>query len=193
MTIRDLSKAETRLNILSAAKEEFLLCGMQGISTLKIARRAGVAHGTVFFHFKTKEELITEVLNRQIYDLTAELSRQLDETKDLRDLLQTHLNFLEKEEDFFSILAREIPFYPPEIRRIVLSRDVAVREFLYRALVRGMETSVFKALDPTLVLNFWFGTLDFYLGLRSSFSDSHHIIPEKRDALLETFLKMISN
>ncbi|MFZ6026277.1 MAG: TetR family transcriptional regulator [Chloroflexota bacterium] len=51
MTTRDEIKQATRLKLLAAAKQEFIAAGLFDASTLAIAQRAGVAHGTVFFHF----------------------------------------------------------------------------------------------------------------------------------------------
>lgn len=47
--------------ILQAARALFAEKGFDGASTAEIAERAGVAHGTVFHHFKTKENLLLEM------------------------------------------------------------------------------------------------------------------------------------
>ncbi len=47
--------------ILRAARELFAEQGFDGTSTSEIAEKAGVAHGTVFHHFKTKENLLLEM------------------------------------------------------------------------------------------------------------------------------------
>ncbi|MDW7709875.1 MAG: TetR/AcrR family transcriptional regulator [Deferrisomatales bacterium] len=50
-----------RTAILHAAEELFAERGYDGTSTSAIAERAGVAHGTVFHHFRTKENLLLEL------------------------------------------------------------------------------------------------------------------------------------
>ncbi len=47
--------------VLQAARSLFAEKGFDGTSTAEIAERAGVAHGTVFHHFKTKENLLLEM------------------------------------------------------------------------------------------------------------------------------------
>jgi len=47
--------------ITQAARELFAEKGFDGTSTAEIAERAGVANGTVFHHFKTKENLLLQM------------------------------------------------------------------------------------------------------------------------------------
>jgi AcrR family transcriptional regulator len=55
-------KKNTRKALLQAALELFAEKSFAGTSTALIAKRAGVASGTLFFHFKTKEELIHDLV-----------------------------------------------------------------------------------------------------------------------------------
>jgi len=55
--------------VLEAAQEEFAERGLDA-SIADIARRAGVAKGTVFRHFATKEELIVAVVGNRFIALT---------------------------------------------------------------------------------------------------------------------------
>ncbi len=52
--------AEKRSAILEAAVDEIAEAGL-GAATAKIARRAGIATGTLFTYFATKEELLNEL------------------------------------------------------------------------------------------------------------------------------------
>ncbi|MFI6423727.1 TetR/AcrR family transcriptional regulator [Promicromonospora sp. NPDC050880] len=62
--------ARNREALLTAAEEEFAAQGLDA-SIADIARRAGVAKGTVFRHFATKEELATAIAARHAQELTA--------------------------------------------------------------------------------------------------------------------------
>ncbi|MFA5516492.1 MAG: TetR/AcrR family transcriptional regulator [Desulfuromonadales bacterium] len=54
---------DKRSALLQAALELFAEKGFNGSSTALIAKRAGVASGTLFLYFKNKEELIRELFN----------------------------------------------------------------------------------------------------------------------------------
>lgn len=66
--------ARNRESLLAAAEEEFAERGLAA-SIADIARRAGVAKGTVFRHFATKEDLIAAIVAEHIGSLTAVAQR----------------------------------------------------------------------------------------------------------------------
>lgn len=192
MTTRAEAKKETRRRLLAAAKQEFIRSGFFAISTVDIAQKAGVAHGTVFFHFQNKENLLVEVLDQELLRLTDELREQLAGLSGVKALLHHYLDFLTQEEDFFAILARETPLYEPPLRRTILSREAAVRMYFYRALETAIGQDQCNPVEITTLLNFLFGTLNYYLSLRDSFSEGQSVIAEKRTTITETFLQLIS-
>ncbi len=60
-------------SILKAATELFAGKGYDGTSTAEVAERAGVAHGTLFHHFGTKENLFIEMLNAFVEEFSSGL------------------------------------------------------------------------------------------------------------------------
>ncbi len=68
--------ARNRELLLAAAEDEFAERGMQA-SVADIARRAGVAKGTVFRHFATKEDLIAAIVAGHTTALTSVARRLL--------------------------------------------------------------------------------------------------------------------
>ena len=61
--------------ILSAAYEEFLTQGLDGTRMTSIARRAGLAEGTLYLYFKNKNALVAAVVGR-FYDRLTEGANQ---------------------------------------------------------------------------------------------------------------------
>ena len=57
--------------------------GMAGADVGAIVAAAGVAHGTFYFHFPTKEHVLLELERREEAQLAAEFARFLDGTHDL--------------------------------------------------------------------------------------------------------------
>ena len=72
--------ARNRESLLAAAEQEFAERGLSA-SVADIARRAGVAKGTVSRHFATKEDLIASIVCAHIAALT-EAARRLSDAAD---------------------------------------------------------------------------------------------------------------
>ncbi|HEY0226749.1 MAG TPA: helix-turn-helix domain-containing protein [Mycobacterium sp.] len=72
--------ARNRELLLAAAEAEFAQRGLSA-SVADIAQRAGVAKGTVFRHFATKEDLIASIVAGHVGTLTA-VARRLADSSD---------------------------------------------------------------------------------------------------------------
>jgi TetR/AcrR family transcriptional regulator, repressor for uid operon len=80
---RDARRLQTRERLLGAAIAEFKRAGMCSADVNAIVAAAGVAHGTFFFHFPSKEHVLLELESREEARMAAEFGRFLDERHDL--------------------------------------------------------------------------------------------------------------
>jgi TetR/AcrR family transcriptional repressor of uid operon len=80
---REVRRLQTRERILGAAIAEFRRSGMAGADVNAIVTAAGVAHGTFFFHFPSKEHVLLELERREESRMAEEFARFVDERRDL--------------------------------------------------------------------------------------------------------------
>ena len=66
---RDANKEKTKEKILAAALELFRKKGLDGTTTRQISKKAGIAEGTLFNYFKTKEDLALFFFQKETHDL----------------------------------------------------------------------------------------------------------------------------
>lgn len=69
------SRQETRRRLLEAGTALFAERGLHGVTSARIARRAGVATGTFYLHFKDKEALFRAIVFAALRDLFARQDR----------------------------------------------------------------------------------------------------------------------
>lgn len=72
---RSSQKEATRQRVIDAARELFDTRGYQGTTVREIARHAGVAVGSVFTTFASKDEILSEVMQARLVPLYAEIAR----------------------------------------------------------------------------------------------------------------------
>ena len=98
---RDQNKERTKEQILKAALELFRKNGLDGTTTRQISNRAGIAEGTLFNYFKTKEDLAHYFFQK--------------ETDDLIEWFQgeTSLRKAPLPEKLFAIIHRQLDYISP--------------------------------------------------------------------------------
>lgn len=66
---------DKKQQILTAALALFVEFGFHGTATAKVAQDAGVANGTLFHHYKTKDDLVVNLYNSVKEELAGYLSK----------------------------------------------------------------------------------------------------------------------
>jgi len=84
-------------NILSAARETFLDKGYDKMRVSEVAKLAGVAEGTVYFYYKSKDDLIRALLADYWARLTAGANEAIAKTKETFPKLEALAKFHIKE------------------------------------------------------------------------------------------------
>lgn len=109
VSARAARRMQTRERILGAAIAEFKKSGMAGADVNAIAAAAGVAHGTFFFHFPSKEHVLLELENREEARIAAEFARFVEQRHDLVTTLTAVIDLVTGlERRFGPILFKEL-------------------------------------------------------------------------------------
>lgn len=113
---------EKQKKIIVSAIESFAEKGYSATSTSEIAKKAGVAEGTIFRHYRTKKDLLLAIVAPVmakfvapffIKDLNKVLHQEYEYFEDfLRAMLENRRDFLVKNLPILKILIQEIPFHP---------------------------------------------------------------------------------
>jgi len=87
LSARDAQRLETRARLFDAAVTEISRSGLAGADVSKIAAAVGVARGTFYFHFPTKEHVVVEVERAEEAKIVARLGGKQSEPTDLLSML----------------------------------------------------------------------------------------------------------
>jgi len=101
-------KAERQQEILDAAVRAFSRQGYHNCTIARVAREAGVADGTIYLYFESKEDLLVSAFRHVLEQLFARLDRDIAAIRDpvarLRRLVEMHLELMEGDPDVASFL-----------------------------------------------------------------------------------------
>jgi AcrR family transcriptional regulator len=160
---RERNKAEKRHRIEEAALALFREKGYDGTTTREIARRAGVALGTLFTYASDKRDLLflvyndrQDALRREAFGSIPEDAPFADQIVALFDPFYTHFA---KEPGFTRDLLRELTFYTdgvqaPRFQEGRLSIVARIRELVEDAVADGRLST---PEDPRVIAEMIFG------------------------------------
>lgn len=115
---REQNRREKLRRIREAARELFTERGYEGATIREIARRAGVATGTIFLYAPSKQALALLVFDEDTRRVTEESLLSLDRgappVEQLTHVLSAYLRLFDAQPELTRALLREISFAPPE-------------------------------------------------------------------------------
>lgn len=189
-TARKVQKKATRERLLQAAKELFGARGF-GVPTADIARAAGVAHGTVFVHFPTREELVEQVvthffnkLNRQIHDATGTAC-------DFSELLRLHVGVLQAEEGFYTHLITQLPSLPERMQSLLFAHHATLAFHFAQVLERERALGRIVAVPDAQLFNMWIALIHYYLQNHRMFGGAGAVIGGHKAEWVKSYLAMV--
>jgi AcrR family transcriptional regulator len=154
--------AERRAAIVDAALDEFIARGFTATRLDDVARRAGVAKGTIYLHFRDKESMFEELISTAIVPLLGRLVPQPSRDGTVRDALEGFAKtFIEevattRRGDIIRLIVAEGPRFPAIADfyyREVISRGLAaMRALIELAIARGEIKAPELARFPQIVV-----------------------------------------
>jgi AcrR family transcriptional regulator len=84
---REAQRLQTRARLFDAAVAEIARSGLAGTDVAAIAAAVGVARGTFYFHFPTKEHVLVELVRNEEAKIVAKLATEVGGRGDLMSVL----------------------------------------------------------------------------------------------------------
>jgi len=98
--------------ILGAARKVFARQGFGAATIDAVAKAAGIAKGTVYLYFRSKEELYWEAVRQgltEVQELSDRAIAEADSTADkIRAFIAVRLEYFQAERDFFRVYVAEL-------------------------------------------------------------------------------------
>jgi TetR/AcrR family transcriptional regulator, fatty acid metabolism regulator protein len=151
--------------ILKAAAEVFARRGYFQSQVADIARAAGVAAGTVYLYFRSKDDLLVSIFERTMKDTLAEgeaaIAGLTDPRERLRRIARLHLERMGRDRDLAVVFQVELRQSTKFMERF---SSTYLRDYLgiiRDTIADGQAAGVFRnGFNPTIAAKALFGALD---------------------------------
>jgi AcrR family transcriptional regulator len=189
-TLRGRQRVETRRRILLAACAAFGRAGFSSVRTQDIALEAGVSHGSVFAHFKTREALIAEVVEEVVARAADLVRHELRVARSASDVLHAHLGALAEHEGLYANIVAERGGLPSVVQARLTEVNSGVASYLLDALERERDGGSLK-VEPHFAFNSWLALVHYYLLNRDLFAPGRSVLTDRAEELVRNYLAMI--
>ncbi|HVF55135.1 MAG TPA: TetR/AcrR family transcriptional regulator [Pyrinomonadaceae bacterium] len=188
--------ADKREAIMRAATKVFARNGYFNSKVADIARVAGVADGTVYLYFKSKEEILHSVFERNTTEAIAEGRKQLAEIADprekLRRIARSHLERLGADRDLAIVFQVELRGSTKFMEEFSAAGLAEYLRLIREAFEEGQRDGVFRRdLNAKLVAKILFGALD-EMATNWILSKRRYKLAPLADEVLDIFLNGVS-
>jgi len=156
---------DKREAILRAATSVFAHNGYFNSKVADIAREAGVADGTVYLYFKSKEEILHQIFDRSVDEALAAAREEISLISDPRDKLRRiallHLERLGADRDLAVVFQVELRGSTKFMEEFSAAGFAEYLSLIRTTFEEGQQAGVFREdLNSNVVAKIVFGALD---------------------------------
>lgn len=179
-----------REKILTTALTLFTSRGFFGTPTSLISKEAGVSTGTLFFYFKTKEELIDTLYRRIKEEAAKEMCRGMDKQKTtMAKIRRLGTNMVEWGiRNQAKLKFKEQFAHSPFVSTSAHEEGMSNFLFLSDLVKDGIQEGAIRNIDPILLLSMMASALAGLVARASDIED-----PDEREKIVQEGLDFIWN
>lgn len=183
------SAQATEDDIKRAARRLFAQQGFVATTIREIARAAAIEGGSIYYHFRGKDDVLVAILeegNRTLLAAArAALAQGGEPETDLRRLIGAHLRVLAADPDQMMVVTRELQRLKGKRREQIIQQREAYQQVFEGVLERGIAQGAFGACDPKLMTFAILGLLNSVVNWFSAAG------PKSIDELADEFTRML--
>lgn len=178
--------------LLRAAIDVFAARGFFNAQVADVARAAGVAAGTVYLYFRSKDDLLVSIFEQTVREAIdqghATVAPLRDPIEQLRAIARVHLDRLGRDRALAIVFQVELRQSTKFMERF---SSTLLREYIgliRTVMIDGQKTGAFrKELNPTLAAKLFFGGLD-EMATNWVLSRRRYSLVSEADAIVDLFV-----
>ncbi|MFQ6042935.1 MAG: TetR/AcrR family transcriptional regulator [Candidatus Poribacteria bacterium] len=190
-----LSQSPKRRQILDAAVKVFAQNGFYNSKVLDIAKEAGVANGTVYLYFPSKDDILISIFEEQMGELIDYIEREIQKESGslnkLRRLVSMQMHLIETNSELTELLLVELRQSKKFLRSNATDMMSKYIDMIGDVLKEGIAEGVInKNLDVTILGTMLFSAVEG-LATRWILEGASYSLDKAADTVIKVFLNGI--
>lgn len=187
---RDNYREERRQNILEAATRIFALRGFEGATVAEIAREAGIAKGTIYLYFKSKDKIFRAIIEEftflpYLFDTLQDKEAPVAET--FTRIAYRYMEYIREHGAILRIVMLEGTRYvdaPSEVyTQSAVKGNIEIAKYLQKQIAAG---KLRNTLNPFLTARAFMGLLVTHIMMQDSLGGKYTTTISDEDWIRES-------
>lgn len=188
-----LWEAFKRQSIQQAVIQLMFRDGIDSVTMERVAQEAGIAKGTVYLHYRDKQELLEEVKESALAPMVAKLDETLrsDAAADRKLELYSHryLGYFDERRDLFRILLYEREVMRVQGKRFRSDRYRHIVEAVAKVIADGIADGTFRDVGDARSVAAMFVEANFAMLNQRLLNDHPRAVEDDAQLIADVFLR----
>ncbi len=184
-TRSDLKKLTRELLLEKTA----LLLNNQGflnVSSKEISRECGLSQGTLFLHFKTKENLLSTILNANIKHLESELIKRCNVNDSKDTFLRNYIDVIIEHESFLSRAYKDLPYFTESLKRNMSGLETIIKNLFFDN-IRSNPSKKLSIVDSFISIEAFIAQMQKNLIEKEIYTEFNSVIRQRRGKITKLY------
>lgn len=154
----------TKDDIYKSAIKMFSIKGYSGTTMCDISSNAGITKGTLYYHFKSKEEIFNYMVKKRLTDIEEYVEEVVEKIDNpiiqIETMCKTQLKVIYENRNFFKVLMNEVS---AKQLRLIEFQDV-FKKYVFKieeCLIEAKDKELIKQVDTCFMSYAFLGALTF--------------------------------
>jgi AcrR family transcriptional regulator len=172
------NKEERRQELIQVAERLFIENGYTDTSVSDIVRTTGVAQGTFYYHFKSKEEILEAIVHKSANTLDMQIRGIVEKTgeppmQQIKTLLNTVFEFASTKRSLIAFV--HLDSNALLHHRLMGTTARIIHDHLLALVQKGIQDGCFHVENPDDAVNFFLGGISGVLHISEMSQDPAHM------------------
>jgi len=160
--------------------------GFLRVSSKDIAEISNVSQGSIFLHFNTKENLLTEVIEEELEKFETEIKNKCITNTSSDNFVKSYIDIIILHEGMLSRIYKDIGYLPDVIKKHVQNLDSLIKNLFFENYRENSEKKI-SIVDTFIAIESFLAQVEKNLMDKEIYSDFNSIIKQKRGRLIKLY------
>lgn len=184
--IRSESKQKTREKILQKTALLLDKKGFLNVSSKEISKKCNISQGTIFLHFKTKENLLNTILLEKINEYETTLKEVCLPKFKKEKFLKNYIDVLIQYESFLSRAYKDLPYFSKALNKDIKNLELITKDLFFEN-IRNYPNGKLSIVDSFISIDAFFAQIQKNLLDKEIYTASNSIIRQKRGKIIKLY------